>query len=149
MRAMLLEQIGQPLQLRELPVPQPGPGEVRVRVLACGVCRTDLHVVDGELPEAPLPIIPGHEIVGRVDALGEGVTGFELGQRVGIHGWGTPAAPAATANTPRKISATRRSSPVTRGPAATPNTWWPTHASPLPSVRRATPWRWHRCSAPG
>ncbi|HAR04799.1 MAG TPA: alcohol dehydrogenase, partial [Pseudomonas sp.] len=84
MRAMLLEQIGQPLQLRELPVPQPGPGEVRVRVLACGVCRTDLHVVDGELPEAPLPIIPGHEIVGRVDALGEGVTGFELGQRVGI-----------------------------------------------------------------
>jgi len=81
---MLLEQIGQPLQLRELPVPQPGPGEVRVRVLACGVCRTDLHVVDGELPEAPLPIIPGHEIVGRVDALGEGVTGFEPGQRVGI-----------------------------------------------------------------
>ena len=84
MRAMLLEQIGQPLQLRELPVPQPGPGEVRVRVLACGVCRTDLHVVDGELPEAPLPIIPGHEIVGLVDALGEGVTGFEPGQRVGI-----------------------------------------------------------------
>jgi propanol-preferring alcohol dehydrogenase len=81
---MLLEQSGQPLQLRELPVPQPGPGEVRVRVLACGVCRTDLHVVDGELPEAPLPIIPGHEIVGRVDALGEGVTGFEPGQRVGI-----------------------------------------------------------------
>jgi len=81
---MLLEQIGQPLQLRELPVPQPGPGEVRVRVLACGVCRTDLHVVDGELPEAPLPIIPGHEIVGQVDALGEGVTGFEPGQRVGI-----------------------------------------------------------------
>jgi alcohol dehydrogenase, propanol-preferring len=84
MRAMVLEQIGQPLQLRELPVPQPGPGEVRVRVLACGVCRTDLHVVDGELPEAPLPIIPGHEIVGLVDALGEGVTGFEPGQRVGI-----------------------------------------------------------------
>jgi len=84
MRAMVLEQIGQPLQLRELPVPQPGPGEVRVRVLACGVCRTDLHVVDGELPEAPLPIIPGHEIVGQVDALGEGVTGFEPGQRVGI-----------------------------------------------------------------
>ncbi len=81
---MLLEQIGQPLQLRELPVPQPGPGEVRVRVLACGVCRTDLHVVDGELPEAPLPIIPGHEIVGQVDALGEDVTGFEPGQRVGI-----------------------------------------------------------------
>jgi len=81
---MLLEQIGQPLQLRELPEPQPGPGELRVKVLACGVCRTDLHVVDGELPEVPLPIIPGHEIVGRVDALGEVVSGFELGQRVGI-----------------------------------------------------------------
>jgi len=81
---MLLEQIGQPLQLRELPEPQPGPGELRVKVLACGVCRTDLHVVDGELPEVPLPIIPGHEIVGCVDALGEGVSGFELGQRVGV-----------------------------------------------------------------
>jgi len=81
---MLLEQIGQPLQLRELPEPQPGPGELRVKVLVCGVCRTDLHVVDGELPEVPLPIIPGHEIVGRVDALGEGVSGFELGQRVGV-----------------------------------------------------------------
>jgi len=81
---MLLEQIGQPLQLRELPEPQAGPGELRVKVLACGVCRTDLHVVDGELPEVPLPIIPGHEIVGRVDALGEGVSGFELGQRVGV-----------------------------------------------------------------
>ncbi|CDF82217.1 putative alcohol dehydrogenase AdhA [Pseudomonas knackmussii B13] len=84
MRAMLLEQIGQPLQLRELPMPQPGPGELRVRVAACGVCRTDLHVVDGELPPAPLPIIPGHEIVGHVDALGAGVEGFTLGQRVGV-----------------------------------------------------------------
>ncbi|WP_435607371.1 zinc-dependent alcohol dehydrogenase family protein [Pseudomonas knackmussii] len=84
MRAMLLEQVGQPLQLRELPMPQPGPGELRVRVAACGVCRTDLHVVDGELPPAPLPIIPGHEIVGYVDALGAGVEGFTLGQRVGV-----------------------------------------------------------------
>lgn len=84
MRAMLLEITGEPLHLRDIPEPQPGPGELRVRVLACGVCRTDLHVVDGELPAAPLPIIPGHEIVGRVDALGEGVSGFELGQRVGI-----------------------------------------------------------------
>lgn len=84
MRAMLLEQPGQPLQLRELPLPQPGPGELLVRVTACGVCRTDLHVVDGELPAAPLPIIPGHEIVGYVDALGPGVSGFALGQRVGV-----------------------------------------------------------------
>lgn len=84
MRAMLLEQVGRPLRLRELPVPQPGPAELRVRVAACGVCRTDLHVVDGELPAVPLPVIPGHEIVGYVDALGAGVEGFALGQRVGV-----------------------------------------------------------------
>ncbi|SEP78933.1 alcohol dehydrogenase, propanol-preferring [Azotobacter beijerinckii] len=84
MRAMLLEALGQPLVLRELPDPQPGPGELRVRVSACGVCRTDLHVVDGELPAVTPPVIPGHEIVGRVDALGPGVEGFALGQRVGI-----------------------------------------------------------------
>ena len=119
-----------------------------MRVLACGVCRTDLHVVDGELPEAPHPIIPGHEIVGRVDALGEGVTGFEPGQRVGIPGWGTPAAPAATASTPRKTSATRRSSPVTR-PGGYAEYVVADARFVLSSARRATPWRWHRCSAPG
>ena len=84
MRAMQLERIGQPLALREVPLPQPGAGEVRVKVSACGVCRTDLHVVDGELPAAPLPIIPGHEVVGRIDALGPGVTDLTLGQRVGV-----------------------------------------------------------------
>ncbi|MEE4461985.1 alcohol dehydrogenase catalytic domain-containing protein, partial [Azotobacter chroococcum] len=84
MRAMVLEALGQPLVLRELPDPQPGPGELRVRVGACGVCRTDLHVVDGELPAVVPPVIPGHEIVGRVDAIGPGVEGFALGQRVGI-----------------------------------------------------------------
>lgn len=84
MRAMLLETVGQPLVLRELPDPQPGPGELRVRVGACGVCRTDLHVVDGELPAVVPPVIPGHEIVGRVDAIGPGVEGFVPGQRVGI-----------------------------------------------------------------
>jgi len=67
-----------------LPERNPGVGEVRIRVTACGVCRTDLHVVDGELAAAALPIIPGHEIVGRVDALGEGVTHLKLGQRVGV-----------------------------------------------------------------
>jgi propanol-preferring alcohol dehydrogenase len=62
----------------------PGPGEIRVKVSACGVCRTDLHVVDGELPGGKLPIIPGHEIVGRIDALGAGVSGLAVGQRVGV-----------------------------------------------------------------
>jgi len=70
--------------MRERSVPQPGPGEILVAVSACGVCRTDLHVVDGELPHPKLPIVPGHEIVGRVVALGGGVAGFAIGQRVGI-----------------------------------------------------------------
>ena len=89
MRAMVLHRPGEPLRLEHRPLPNPGPGQVRVRVLACGVCRTDLHLVDGELPEPRLPVIPGHEIVGVVDALGEGVTGLLVGSRVGIPwlGW--------------------------------------------------------------
>ena len=84
MRAMVLKQTGEPLQLLEKPDPVPGPGEVLVKVSACGVCRTDLHVVDGDLPQAKLPIIPGHEIVGTVSGLGEGVDRFKLGERIGI-----------------------------------------------------------------
>ncbi|MYZ48201.1 zinc-dependent alcohol dehydrogenase family protein [Propylenella binzhouense] len=84
MKAMVLERPGTPLVLRELPVPRPGPGEVLVKVLACGVCRTDLHVVDGELPDPKLPLVPGHEIVGRVAATGPGVERFKLGDRVGV-----------------------------------------------------------------
>ncbi|MFO7649546.1 alcohol dehydrogenase catalytic domain-containing protein, partial [Halomonas campaniensis] len=76
MRAMRLHAPGQPLVLEEIPRPRPGRGEVQLRVLACGVCRTDLHVVDGELPDPRLPLVPGHEIVGEVTALGEGVTGL-------------------------------------------------------------------------
>jgi propanol-preferring alcohol dehydrogenase len=68
----------------DLPTPEPAPGQVRIRVSACGVCRTDLHVVDGELPDAKLPIVPGHEIVGVVDALGAGVERFAAGDRVGV-----------------------------------------------------------------
>jgi propanol-preferring alcohol dehydrogenase len=89
MRAMLFEKVGEPLRLADVETPTAGPGQVQVKVLACGVCRTDLHVVDGDLAEPKLPLILGHEIVGEVSALGEGVTGFELGQRVGIPwlGW--------------------------------------------------------------
>jgi len=89
MRAMRLERRGAPLALREFAVPTPGAGEVQIAVSACAVCRTDLHVVDGELPAASLPITPGHEIVGRVTALGAGVTQLELGERVGVPwlGW--------------------------------------------------------------
>ncbi|MEO6278215.1 zinc-dependent alcohol dehydrogenase family protein [Roseateles sp.] len=84
MHAMVLKQLGKPLAWTELPDREPGSGEIRVKVTACGVCRTDLHVVDGELPHPQVPIIPGHEIVGRIDAVGSGVKGLDLGQRVGI-----------------------------------------------------------------
>jgi propanol-preferring alcohol dehydrogenase len=70
MRAMILESVGQPLQYRSVARPGPRPGQVLVKVAACGVCRTDLHVVDGDLTQPRLPIIPGHEIVGRVEAIG-------------------------------------------------------------------------------
>ncbi len=83
MRAMLLEAPGGPLQLREAPVPRPGAGQVLLRVAACGVCRTDLHILDGELSQPKLPLILGHQIAGRVALLGEGVTGFQPGERVG------------------------------------------------------------------
>ncbi len=84
MRAMVLDRPNAPLVLRERPIPQPASGEILVEITACGVCRTDLHVVDGDLPHPKLPVVPGHEIVGRVAAIGPGVTGFTLGERVGV-----------------------------------------------------------------
>lgn len=84
MRAMVLHEQRSPLILEERPVPVPGPGEICVSIEACAVCRTDLHVVDGDLPHPKLPLIPGHEIVGRVEAFGRDVIGFETGERVGI-----------------------------------------------------------------
>ena len=84
MRVMVLNRPGAALVLRECPIPQPGPGEILIEIEACGVCRTDLHVVDGELPHLKLPIVPGHEIVGRVAGLGSDVTGFARGERVGV-----------------------------------------------------------------
>ena len=89
MRAMVLERPGTPLRLQHRAPPTPGEGQALVRVSACGVCRTDLHLLDGELPEPKLPIVPGHEIVGRIEALGPGPAAFAPGQRVGIPwlGW--------------------------------------------------------------
>lgn len=84
MHAMVLSHVKGPLEWTELEDRRPGPSEIRVQVAACGVCRTDLHVLDGELPHPVFPIIPGHEIVGRIDAIGAGVKGLELGERVGI-----------------------------------------------------------------
>ncbi|MGZ5353651.1 MAG: zinc-dependent alcohol dehydrogenase family protein [Actinomycetota bacterium] len=89
MRAMVLDEPGRPLRGAELPEPVPGPGQVRVRVRACAICRTDLHVLDGDLPDPTLPLVLGHQIVGRVDRVGEGVDTARIGQRAGVPwlGW--------------------------------------------------------------
>ena len=89
MKAMVLERAGQPLRLQEIATPTPGPGQVLLRVRACAVCRTDLHVVDGELASPKLPLIPGHEIIGVVAGVGPGATRFRNGDRVGVPwlGW--------------------------------------------------------------
>ena len=84
MQAMILKKLSSPLEWSELSDRSPGRGEIRVRVGACGVCRTDLHVVDGELPDPQVPIIPGHEIIGRIDAIGPGVKQLRIDERVGI-----------------------------------------------------------------
>lgn len=89
MTAMRLDRVREPLRAAEIPRPTAGPGQVLLEVRACAVCRTDLHVVDGELPEPALPLVPGHEIVGTVAELGSGVTRFMRGDRVGVPwlGW--------------------------------------------------------------
>jgi propanol-preferring alcohol dehydrogenase len=84
MRVQLLTAIGTPLVAAELPAPLAGAGEVLLRVRACAVCRTDLHVVDGELPDPKLPLVPGHEIVGTVVETGAAVDRFRIGDRVGV-----------------------------------------------------------------
>ncbi|KTD26014.1 MULTISPECIES: zinc-dependent alcohol dehydrogenase family protein [Legionella] len=84
MHAMLMRKPRQPLVYAEVEKPKPQPHQMRIKVSACGICRTDLHVVDGELENPKLPLIPGHQIVGHIDALGKKVKGFELGQRVGV-----------------------------------------------------------------
>jgi len=89
MRAMLFENAGKPLRKSELPIPTPAPDQVLIRVHACAVCRTDLHVVDGELAHPKLPLVPGHEIVGNIAQLGRDVTRFKVSDRVGVPwlGW--------------------------------------------------------------
>src|SRR6476620_10259447 len=84
MQAMVLDRARTALRAAELPMPEPSPHQLRLRVLACRVCRTDLHIVDGELAQPKLPLVLGHEIVGRVDAMGGEVQGFAAGDRVGV-----------------------------------------------------------------
>src|SRR5213083_2685774 len=89
MRAMVLDKPRQPLQLRDIKKPRPAKGQLLVRIATCAVCRTDLHVVDGELPDPKLPLIPGHQIVGHLEEIAESVQGFSIGERLGIPwlGW--------------------------------------------------------------
>lgn len=89
MRAMVLPKAGEPLELRRVPIPEPDRNQIRIRVTACGVCRTDLHIIDGELASPVLPLIPGHQIVGTVEQIGDEVSGFAIGDRVGVPwlGW--------------------------------------------------------------
>jgi propanol-preferring alcohol dehydrogenase len=84
MHVMLMEHQGEKLQYRELPIPPPKPNEVLIKIHACGICRTDLHVVDGDLKQPKLPVIPGHQIVGSITELGNDVSGFKIGDRIGV-----------------------------------------------------------------
>ncbi len=102
MRAMVLDKPGQPLQPRDVPDPQPGPGQVLIDIHVCGICRTDLHVVDGELTEPKLPLIPGHQIVGTVLELGDGVTTVKSGDRAGVPWLGGSCGTCKFCNTGRE-----------------------------------------------
>ena len=137
MKAMLLEQIApiesSPLRLAELPLPEPAAGEVRMKVRCCGVCRTDLHVVEGDLPPQKMPVMPGHQIVGTVDALGPDCRAAASGAADRrAPGCAGPAAGAGSARSGARTFASRPDSPATMPTAATPST---------PSCRRRSPTR--------
>ena len=89
MRAMILDKPGLPLEMREVPVPEPSPNQLLIKISACGVCRTDLHILDGELASPSLPLIPGHQIVGTVEEVGSDARSFKPGNKVGVPwlGW--------------------------------------------------------------
>ena len=155
MHAMVLNKLGADLEWTELADRQPKSGEIRVKVAACGVCRTDLHVIDGELPDPQVPIIPGHEIVGRIDALGTGVEGLHIGERVGIPWLGHTCGVCSyctgdqdIAQVIRKIFAITRSSPAARATAVSRRRWSPTRTLRSRSARSATTWRWPLCFVP-
>ena len=123
MQAMVCEGAGRPLALRTLPRPEPGPGEVQIAVRACGVCRTDLHLVDGELPDPKVPVIPGHEIVGTVTAHGSRRhRPCRSARGSACRGWAAAAGTAAFARRDARTSAPTRASPAISATAAMPNT---------------------------
>src|SRR5262245_25096040 len=129
MRAMVLDTPRLPFAMRERRVPEPAAGDILLEIAACGVCRTDLHVVDGELPNPKLPIVPGHEIVGRVAALGTAVTGFAVGERIGVPCSAPPAASVPIAAAGARTCAIGRCSRATPATAAMPRIRLPTRAT--------------------
>lgn len=122
---MVLEAIGQPLKLVEREMAQPEPGPILVKISACDVCRTDLHVVDGDLAEAKLPIVPGHEIVGRVLLNGEGVERYCGGERVGIPWLGHTCGQCHYCRANRENLCVQHNSPGIRSTAGLRLTAWP------------------------
>ena len=150
MRAMVLSSAGAGSldpQTQEIPIALPG--DVLVRVLACGVCRTDLHILDGELPAPEIPLIPGHEIVGVVDILGDGVTHLTVGDRVGIPWLGYACGECEYCQGGRENLCASARFTGTTWTAATQSSWSPTRRSssrcPMATAMR----RPRRCSAPG
>ena len=123
MKAMVFKKAGEPLELMHLPVPTPNDNQVLIKIHACGVCRTDLHIVDGELTEPKKNLIPGHEIVGTVMKTGKNVKDSAI--RSGCRGWGTHAVNVRSAKRAKRISATIPASPATLSTAVMPNIRWP------------------------
>lgn len=148
MDAMVLTAPGTPLQWQSRDTPQPGDGEVLVTVSACGVCRTDLHVVDGELPNIRYPIIPGHEIVGRVAAVGAGVTSHQIGDRVGIPWLGHTCGVCRYCRSGMENLCDVPLFTATPATAALRLTPSPTRATRFRSARPAMMLRLRRCYAP-
>src|SRR6266436_1647703 len=141
MRAMTLEKPRTPLVMRERPAPAPAPGEILIEIAACGVCRTDLHVVDGELPNPKLPIVPGHEIVGRVAAMGAKVAGLAISERVGVPWLGSTCGACPYCRSGRDL-------PATRATAAMPRMRSPMRATASPFRSGGMTPRSRRCYAP-
>ena len=147
MRAMVLDRPRTPLVMRERPVPVPAAGEILIEISACGVCRTDLHVVDGDLPDPKLPIIPGHEIVGRVAACGAGVSGLAIGARVGVPWLGATCGVCPYCRDGRENLCDRPLFTGYTGTAALRPTPWPMRAIALRCRRMPMSPRWRRSCA--
>ena len=148
MQRMTLRMPRTPLVLEDRPEPRPGPGEIALRIEACGVCRTDLHVVDGELPNPKLPVTPGHEIVGHVEAVGAGVAGFASATASVCPGSGVRAATVPYAALDTKTCATIRYSPDTRATADSRRMSSRTRLTRFRWTPPPTRWRSRRCFAP-